>query len=158
MSPLFNHSKPSYVGDFNRDLLEQYKLFVQSADNASNRRVVSSQYLLTLNTAIAAIYGYIISVQSVQVWAIIVPIVGVLAALIWLEIVRSYKRLNEIKFGIIIEMEKHLPVALYEFERDKLSHGEGRSYTAISKIEAWVPIGFLAVHIAASIFMASLVI
>ena len=54
---LFNHSEESYGDSFNAHLLEQYKLYVQSAENVSARRIASSRYLLTLNAAIVALYG-----------------------------------------------------------------------------------------------------
>ena len=36
-----------YGDSFRSDLLEQYKLYVQSAENVSARRVASSRYLLS---------------------------------------------------------------------------------------------------------------
>ena len=54
---LIRHAKESYCGSFNVDLLEQYKLYVQSAENVSARRVASSRYLLTINAALVALYG-----------------------------------------------------------------------------------------------------
>ena len=47
----------AYSGSFHADLLEQYKLYVQSAENVSARRVASNRYLLTLNAALIALYG-----------------------------------------------------------------------------------------------------
>ena len=46
---LIRFTGQTYGGSFNADLLEQYKLYVQSAENVSARRVASSRYLLTLN-------------------------------------------------------------------------------------------------------------
>ena len=44
---LFQFGAEDYGGSFKADLLEQYKLYVQSAENVSARRVQSSRYLLT---------------------------------------------------------------------------------------------------------------
>ena len=49
--------KESYGDSFVSDLLEQYKLYVQSAENVSSRRVTSNRYLLTINAALVALYG-----------------------------------------------------------------------------------------------------
>ena len=54
---LIHHSKEAYGDTFGSDLLEQYKLYVQSAENVSARRVASNRYLLTLNAALVALYG-----------------------------------------------------------------------------------------------------
>ena len=50
-SGLFHNPDRQYGDSFTADLLEQYKLYVQSAENVSARRVQSSRYLLTLNAA-----------------------------------------------------------------------------------------------------------
>ena len=47
---LFSYTKGTYAGSYNSDLLEQYKLYVQSAENVSARRVASSRYLLALKS------------------------------------------------------------------------------------------------------------
>ena len=49
---LIHNTKETYGDAFGSDLLEQYKLYVQSAENVSARRVASSRYLLTLNAAL----------------------------------------------------------------------------------------------------------
>ena len=54
---LLRCDRESYGDSFTSDLLEQYKLYVQSAENVSARRVASSRYLLTLNAALVALYG-----------------------------------------------------------------------------------------------------
>ena len=43
---------------FSEDLLEQYKIACVAADNVSTRRENSNRYLITLNTAIVALYGF----------------------------------------------------------------------------------------------------
>ena len=48
---LVHSTKETYGDAFGPDLLEQYTLYVQSAEQVSARRVASSRYLLTLNRA-----------------------------------------------------------------------------------------------------------
>ena len=71
-----------YGGSFHADLLEQYKLYVQSAENVSARRVASTQYLLTVNAALMALYG----LQSVgfgqNYWTLPVPLIGIAVSLL----------------------------------------------------------------------------
>ena len=54
---LIRKEKEFYGDSFVPDLLEQYKLYVQSAENVSARRVSSNRYLLALNAALVALYG-----------------------------------------------------------------------------------------------------
>ena len=52
-------NKDDYESEYNAHLLEQYKLYVQMADNISARRQTANSFFLTLNTTIAGLVGYI---------------------------------------------------------------------------------------------------
>ena len=55
---LVQQNEEVYGDSFRSDLLEQYKLYVQSAENVSARRVASNRYLLTLNAALVALMDF----------------------------------------------------------------------------------------------------
>lgn len=88
---LVHHTRETYGGSFGTDLLEQYKVYVQSADNVSARRVASSGYLLTLNVALATLHGFQSEgfVQSYQ--TMLIPIPGTPVALLWYRIISCIK-------------------------------------------------------------------
>ena len=54
---MIRQTQESYRESFKADLLEQCKMYVQSAENVSARRVASNRYLLTINAALVALYG-----------------------------------------------------------------------------------------------------
>ena len=144
---LVHSTKETYGDSFGTDLLEQYKLYVQSAENVSARRVASSRYLLTLNIALVTLYG-IQSEGFVQSsWALLVPILGILVSWLWYQIIKSHSDLNTVKFEIIHQLEEHLPVALYAHEWQLAEEGRGASYRAVTRTEKWIPIAFIALHI-----------
>ena len=144
---LIHYTKETYGDSFGTDLLEQYKMYVQSAENVSARRVASSRYLLTLNIALVTLYG-IQSEGSVQsYWATLVPILGILVSWLWYQIIQSHRDLNTVKFQIIHQLEEHLPVALYAYEWQLAGEGRGTSYSAVTRIEKWIPIAFVVLHI-----------
>lgn len=144
---LFRHTRETYNGSFEETVLEQYKLYVQSADNVSTRRVASSRYLLTLNVALVALYGY----QSVSLdsnwWMMLVPILGALVSTLWYQIIKSHKDLNVVKFQIIHELEQYLPAMLYTHEWRLVEEGRSRLYRSVTNIERWIPLAFLALHL-----------
>ena len=146
-------ARESYGDSFTSDLLEQYKLYVQSAENVSARRVASSRYLLTLNAALVALYG----VQSVgfgqSYWTLLVPLVGIPVSLLWYLIIKSHADLNRIKFDVIHEFEKHLPAATYKYEWHLAEEGQGKTYRAVTTIEWWIPILFAALHVILAIMI-----
>ena len=144
---LVHYTKETYGDSFGTDLLEQYKTYVQSAENVSARRVASSRYLLTLNIALVTLYG-IQSEGFVQsYWTMLVPILGILVSMLWYQIIKSHRDLNTVKFNIIHQLEEHLPVALYTYEWQLAGEGRGTSYSAVTRIEKWIPIAFIVLHI-----------
>ncbi len=150
---LFNYTEESYSGSFTTDVLEQYKLYVQSAENVSARRVSTMRYLLTLNTAIVALYGFGIANLEYIYLLIPVGIVGIVVSLASRLIIQSYSDLNTVKFKLIHEMEQHLPVALYDYEWQIAEEGRGKKYRPVSHIEMFIPILFILIHSLALCFV-----
>ena len=144
---LIHHSQETYDGAFSADLLEQYKVYVQSAENVSARRVASSRYLLTLNVALVALYGVQTAGFEQSYWMLLVPIVGIPVSLLWLAIIGAHADLNRVKFKVIHEFEKHLPAAMYEYEWHLAEKGKGKTYRAVTTIERWIPMLFAALHV-----------
>jgi len=143
---LIHHPRESYEGSFNADLLEQYKLYVQSAENVSARRVASSNYLLTLNTALVALYGLQSASFGENWWTLLVPIAGILVSWLWGRIIKSHVDLNRVKFVLIHEMEQHLPAAMYKCEWQLAEEGQGKAYRAVTTRERWIPGLFAVLH------------
>ena len=144
---LLRHSKGDYGDSFSSDLLEQYKIYVQSSENVSARRVASSRYLLTLNVALVALYGFQYAGFGQGYWTLLIPIVGIPVSILWLLIIKSHADLNRVKFRIIHEFEKHLPAAMYKYEWQLAGEGEGKAYRAVTSIERWIPILFTVLHV-----------
>lgn len=142
----FLYVEEDYSGSFTSDLLEQYKLYVQSAENVSARRVASSRYLLTLNSAIVALYGLQAASLGQGYWMIPIPILGFAVSLLWHQIIKSHSDLNAVKFKIIHELEQHLPAAIYTLEWRLANKGQGKSYRAVTRFEQWIPLIFSSIH------------
>ena len=148
---LFEHNEDSYGDSFKTDLLEQYKLYVQSAENVSARRVASSRLMLTLNTALIALYGFLITNLENSNWVFPAPLTGAFLSMLWYLIIKSYADLNEVKFKIIHEMERHLPTLMYAYEWQLLGEGKGKIYKAVTEIEKWIPFMFVVLHLGLTI-------
>lgn len=144
---LIRHAKDSYEGSFSTDLLEQYKLYVQSAENVSARRVASSRYLLSLNVALAALYGLQPAGFGQSFWLLLIPGIGIPVSLLWFLIIKSHADLNRVKFKVIHEFEQHLPAEMYKYEWHLAEEGQGKTYRAVTTIERWIPMLFAALHV-----------
>ena len=140
-----------YGGTFNTDLLEQYKLYVQSAENISSSRIATGRYLLTLNAALLALSGLQLSNLNSGYLALAIPATGILVSILWYMIIKSYGNLNEIKFKIIHKLEEHLPATLFKDEWDMARQGSSKPYTPVTKIEKGLPPLFVSAHVALAI-------
>ena len=136
-----------------RTFLEQYKLYVQSAENVSARRVASSRYLLTLNAALIALYGLQSANFGQGYWTLLIPVIGIPVSLLWYLIIESHADLNRIKFSVIHELEQHLPTAMYKHEWHLAEEGRGKTYRAVTTIERWIPILFSVLHVVLAVMI-----
>ena len=150
---LIHHSKEAYGDTFGSDLLEQYKLYVQSAENVSARRVASNRYLLTLNAALVALYGLQSANFGQGYWTLLLPIMGIPVSALWYLIIKSHADLNRIKFKVIHEFEQHLPAAMYKHEWRLAEEGKGKAYRAVTTIERWMPILFAVLHVVLAVMI-----
>ncbi|MCC7195798.1 MAG: hypothetical protein IT356_09605 [Gemmatimonadaceae bacterium] len=143
---LIRHTKESYGESFKADLFEQYKLYVESAEKISERRVSANNYLLTVNAFLVTLYTLLAASAYGGGWAILVPVAGVLVALTWYQIITSYRNLNTVKFKVIHELEREMPAALYEYEWHMAEEGRGKAYHPLSHLERWVPMVFALLY------------
>ena len=124
---LIPRTAESYGESFKVDLLEQYKLCVHSAENVSARRIASNQYLLTLNTALVALYGLQSANFGQGYWTLLIPAMGVLVSMVWFQIIKSHADLNSVKFKLIHEFERRLPaVRCTNMSGNWLKRGKGK--------------------------------
>jgi hypothetical protein len=140
---LLRHTQDSYGDLFRAHLFEQYKLYVESAEKISERRVSANNYLLTVNSVLVTLYGLVAASRFNTYWTILVPVAGLLVSLTWHQIITSYRDLNTVKFKVIHELEHQMPAALYDYEWHKAGEGRGKAYHPLSHLERWVPIIFM---------------
>jgi len=146
-SPLFRVSPSEYGDSYKVHLLEQYKLYVDTADRVSQRRTSANNYLLTVNAFLVTLYGLASSSPSNQAWYFVVPIAGILVCIAWFALISSYRNLNTAKFMVIHELEQRLPAALFDHEWELCERGRGIVYKPLTHIEQSIPFIFMALYI-----------
>lgn len=144
---LIRHTKESYGESFKANLFEQYKLYVESTEKISERRVSANNFLLTVNAFLVTLYGVLPGIESARYWKILVPIAGFLVALTWHRIITSYRDLNTVKFKVIHELERHMPADLYAYEWKKADEGRGKAYHPLTHLERWIPVVFMILYV-----------
>ena len=95
------------AGKYQDHLLEQYKIYYESAEKISSKRQTANSFFVTINTAIIALVSYVhvgSSTSTKYYW--IVALAGVAISYMWYRLIRSYKDLNSAKFKVIHEIEE----------------------------------------------------
>jgi len=122
--------------------LEQYKLFVKTADDITMRRLQTNKFYLTILLGLFTIAGFfnkngVTEVLNEQIILILVSVIGMALSVIWYVNIESFKLLNSAKFKVILEMEKELPCACFAKEWE---YRDPESYPILTKIEKFLPI------------------
>jgi len=127
-----------------------YELYLATAEKASDRRAQANTWMLSVNSAIVALYGYLqadkLAVDAAQkaVWLWAIPAAGALVCLAWVALLISYRKLNGAKFNVLKEIEVNLAFAVFTREQ-KFYHDDKR--WSMSTIERFVPVCFVALYL-----------
>ncbi len=145
---LIANDEASYGADYRAHCLEMYKLYVQMADNISNRRQSANSFFLSINTAIFAVFG--LSENAFTEWSWGLSLAGIVLCYSWCRLIRSYKDLNTAKFKVVHEMEKELPFTPFDAEWEAVGRGENSElYLPFTEAEMKIPWVFAAMHVGA---------
>ena len=144
---LISNPKETYGERFQDHLLEQYKLYVDSSQKVSEKRISTGNYLLTVNSFLLTAFGIASTLHVGGAWLSIIPVAGLLVSLTWFSLVISYKDLNTAKFKVIHELENYLPAALFRYEWHSCEQGQGKAYKPITHLERWIPVTFAALYL-----------
>lgn len=138
-----------YGEGYQQHLIEQYKLYVQMADNVSVRRSQSNQFYISVLSALLAVVALVgklygsgadARIELVNVAFLGITMLGLIICIVWSVNLLSYRQLNAGKFKVIHEMESMLPYACYDREWEILGCGHSSSkYIPLTNIEVYVP-------------------
>ena len=143
----------NYGPKFQDHLLEQYKLYVESAQRTSERRLHSGNFFLAINSSLVAVFGITLSSFGKHRWNAAIPMTGMLVSFVWLRVVKSYKDLNTAKFKVIHELESHLPAALFKYEWHVCGWGgDTKKYRPLTHSEQWVPVVFMVFYLVLALY------
>lgn len=142
---LFGKSRGEYGDRYDDHLLDQYKLFADSAIKVTEWRNSANNFLLAANTLLVTLYGLAATLSGASPWRCAVAFAGLLVAIAWLCLILSYKNLNSTKFQVIHEIEEHLPLALFRHEWDV--HTKRVDHTKLTINEICIPIVFAILYV-----------
>ena len=154
---LFSADPNNYGPEYLAHLLEQYKVFVDSADKNSDRRQSANNYFIAINTALITILGFSFQISTSETKSVVwffLGVAGVIASILFWFLINAYKQLGTGKFAVIHEIEKRLPLAMFKYEWTVLGGGKKvTKYFPFSHIERVIPI-FSAIGYGLLVFLA----
>lgn len=133
---------PEQYGDrFQQDLLEEYKLYVEMADQVSARRIQTNHFYISV---ISTLLGLNIVLLEANLFkssflTLVLCLLGIVLCITWYVNINSYKQLNSLKFQVIQEMESFLPFSCFAREWQILKL-DSKRYHRMSNIEKYVPL------------------
>ena len=153
-SALFWTAPTEYGESYPAHLIEQYKLYVESANKISDRRASANNYFLTLNTFLVSLIGVSTLASGTGFLQVVILVAGILVSVVWFGLIASYRNLNTAKFGVIHELEEKLPARPFAREWEHCEHGTGQAYRPLTHIEKWVPLVFVALYVSLGLFVS----
>lgn len=139
-------------------LVEQYKSYLQTSEQVLNRRQAVSNFYTTLNTSLlttaATISGIIFGIESLKNnfilgcgITILISLIGILLSFNWIKLLESYGSLNGAKIKVLAQIEKKLPVNIFDTEWKIMSEKLGeKNYVSFTSIEKRVPKIFITIY------------
>ena len=122
--------------------LAVFELYLATAEKVSDRRAQANAWMLSVNSAIVALYGYLqtdkLAVPGGQkaVWLWAIPAAGAIVCAAWVVLLTSSRKLNRAKFAVPQEIEEDLPVQPFKREREVYTRDRRRS---LSYVETAIP-------------------
>jgi hypothetical protein len=145
----FGRERVEYGDSYDSDVMEQYKLFVDTEERLVDRRQEENRFFLSVNALLVTVVGILIKLNISDRKAgggiLLLSCAGIVLCYAWRSIINSYRILNEAKFVIIGMFEKQLPSRMFGAEWDA---AQARNYRPFTGIERIVPLVFGALFIA----------
>ena len=152
---LVSNPKERYGDGYQAHLLEQYKLFVESAQKVTDRRITTGNYLLTVNSFLLTVFGVASSQHLGGFWLAIIPVAGLLVSFTWYSLVVFYRNLGARKYKVIHELESFLPVAPFRCEWLSTHYEEAKRRAGVTHLERVIPLTFAAIYLVLLLYCLS---
>lgn len=140
--------REDYGPNYDEHLLAIYKMFVNTTESVSQRRLAANSFFLTLNSVLVGFASYI-GTNQLFLEIPIISGVGIVVSYAWYRLIRSYRELNSAKFEVIHAIEEALPFSAFTKEWELLGEGSNpKKYLSFTQIERTVPWVFFFIHFA----------
>jgi hypothetical protein len=136
-------------------LLEQYKLMVQTSEALVARRQGTNTFFLTANGVLLTALGLFVrqgaDPRRHSAVIAIFCLTGLIISWAWRSLLISFGQLNKGKFAVILRMEKRLVASIFDAEWEALGRGsDPKVYRSFTESESRVPMIFMSIYVLAA--------
>ena len=127
-----------------------FDLYLATAEKVTDRRAQANAWMLSVNSAIVGLYGYLqsdkfpASTAQKAVWLWAIPVAGAIVSIAWAALISSYRKLNRAKFTVLAELEADFPISPFTREHEIYEKDHRRSF---SQVESLIPGCFALLYI-----------
>lgn len=127
-------------------LLEQYKLFVKTADDMTLRRLETNKFYLTILLGLFTVAGFLNTKEMTTYFSsftilVLISVLGIFLSIIWYINIESYRLLNSAKFKVIHEMEQKLEYPCFDKEWFfRKNENISKAFPRFTQIEKYLPL------------------
>lgn len=132
-------SKEAFGEQYDAVILEQWKTCVEMANSNTEKRANSNNIFITINAALLAVISFSLDEKSIMLSA-----VGLVICISWLFSINNYKKLSSVKYNIVNEIEKKLPLMPFSHEWEELT--KKKKYIGLTQIEKVLPWLFIILY------------
>ena len=126
-----------------QELLEIYKLHAELADSVSKQRSTANRFYILVLSGLAVLFSAFLRRENgIPLGGLMVGfgLFGMLLAMAWYIVIRSYRQLNSGKFKALHELEEKLAYPFFKREWELLEEGkELKTYWRLTVVETFVP-------------------
>jgi len=147
---LFPRGLPDTV-EGRAELLELYKIMVQSSESLVTRRQGTNTFFLTANGLLLSSLGLVLrpgnDPRRIGTVVVFLCLTGLITSWAWRSLLISFGQLNKGKFAVILRLEKALAAALFDAEWESLGRGENdRVYRSFTTTESRIPRTLMVIY------------
>jgi hypothetical protein len=149
------------VADTKDPKLALFELYLATAEKVSDRRAQANSWMLSVDSAIIALYGYLqadkmaVGATQKMVWLWAIPAAGAIVCLAWAALLTSYRKLNRAKFAVLTQIEADLPIPPFTREREAYRRDRRRSLSTVERLIPGCFVLLYAIMLSAAILARS---
>lgn len=132
------------ANEYGPAVIEQWSTYAEMAERNTEKRLSANNLYITINLALLAV---VTAEQAGTAQKNILSVLGIIICFLWRKSILSYRMLSSVKYHVLNDMEKHLPMAPFKEEWSRLkkekeqdNKNRKKQYVKLTSLENRLPI------------------